>query len=195
MKIYKSSKNTIKWYRKINWLRLLILALLSFGLTFLITNLMSSFNELGNTFKLSLVISFLVSLETILNDILENRDRIFFIKGNTISYIEIHSEKNVKVLSHYDYIKILEDNNIETVHDNIEKFEGIDKGKIIKLINIKRKYNRTIINAKVKVKEWTDEGKLTKLKMVLKDVEKDKKFIIMNDYNDYNELIDKINRL
>ena len=195
MKIYKSSKNTIKWYRKINWLRLLILALLSFGLTFLITNLMSSFNELGNTFKLSLVISFLVSLETILNDILENRDRIFFIKGNTISYIEIHSEKNVKVLSHYDYIKILEDNNIETVHDNIEKFEGIDKGKIIKLINIKRKYNRTIVNAKVKVKEWTDEGKLTKLKMVLKDVEKDKKFIIMNDYNDYNELIDKINRL
>ena len=195
MKIYKSSKNTIKWYRKINWLRLLILALLSFGLTFLITNLMSSFNELGNTFKLSLVISFLVSLETILNDILENRDRIFFIKGNTISYIEIHSEKNVKVLSHYDYIKILEDNNVETVHDNIEKFEGIDKGKIIKIINIKRKYNRTIINAKVKVKEWTDEGKLTKLKMVLKDVEKDKKFIIMNDYNDYNELIDKINRL
>ena len=195
MKIYKSSKNTIKWYRKINWLRLLILALLSFGLTFLITNLMSSFNELGNTFKLALVISFLVSLETILNDILGNRDRIFFIKGKTISYIEIHSEKNVKVLSHYDYIKILEDNNIETVHDNIEKFEGIDKGKIIKLINIKRKYNRTIINAKVKEKEWTDEGKLTKLKMVLKDVEKDKKFIIMNDYNDYNELIDKINRL
>ena len=61
-------------------------------------------------------------------------------------------------------------------------------------LSVKEKSNRAIIKAKVKANEWTDVGKITKLKMVLKEVEKEKKIIIMNDYEGYRELIDKIKK-
>ena len=194
MKIYKSNKDTIKWFQKINWLKLIVYAAISFGLVFLVMNLLAVFKDQINVFRLSLVVAILVGIEVALNDLLENRDTIFFVKGNTVSYIEIHGDKNGKVFSYYDYMKIIEENNEKNIFENIEKFEGIDKGKIINATSVKVKSNKTIVKALVKEKEWTDIGKLRRMELVLKDVEKNKKIVIMNDYNDYDELIDKIKK-
>ena len=157
-------------------------------------NLLAVFKDQINVFRLSLVVAILVGIEVALNDLLENRDTIFFVKGNTVSYIEIHGDKNGKVFSYYDYMKIIEENNETNIFENIEKFEGIDKGKIINATSVKVKSNKTIVKALVKEKEWTDIGKLRRMELVLKDVEKNKKIVIMNDYNDYDELIDKIKK-
>ena len=67
MKIYKSNKNERKWYLKINWLRLIVLVLISFGLVFLTMNILAVFKEPMNAFKLALIVTILVTLETVLN--------------------------------------------------------------------------------------------------------------------------------
>ena len=195
MKIYKSNRKANKWYEKINWLRLVLLLLSFFAFSFAILSILAQMKDIENALKVSILISLLVGIESVLIDILEHRDRIYFINKNKITYIEIHDDKDGKIYTHLTYYKMLNGKDLEEVHNNIDKYEGIDKGEIIEVKSIKKKCNRTIVKAKVKAQEWDVVGKFTISKMTLNEVEKEKTFIIMNDYEGYSELIEKIEKL
>lgn len=194
MKTYKSNRNSNKWYEKINWLRLVILFLVIFVFFAGILNLLAQTRDMGNTIRVSLLIAALVGLESILVDLLEHRDRIYFVNKNKITYIEIHEDKDGKIFTHSTYNKILAETKPEDIHNHIEKHEGIDKGEVLEVLNVKRKSNKSIVKVKVKVKEWEAIGRFTISKMILNEREKEKKFIIMNDYEGYSELIEKLEK-
>ena len=195
MKVYKSSRKINKWYEKISWLRLVVLVLSFFLFSTGLLSLLAQTKDMANTIRVSLIIALLIGLESILTDLLEHRDRIFFINKNKITYIEIHEDKEGKIYTHSTYYKMLDGKKSEEVHNDIENYEGIDKGEILEVRSIKKKSNRTIVKAKVRVKEWDAIGRFTISKMVLNEREKEKTFIIMNDYEGYSELIEKIEKL
>ena len=127
MKVYKSNIKENKWYKKINWSMLILFAVISFLIPFIIFNVLTKGNTVGSVINISIYISLLVMLGLILNDLLENRDRIYFSDNKKISYIEIHDDKDGKIFTHKTYKKILDGKNPVEIHNNIKKYEGITK--------------------------------------------------------------------
>ena len=189
MKIYRSNKKSNSLFRKINWIKIFIVLAIIFTISFGVLSLLSQFKSLSNCIRTSSIIAVLIGLEFFLIDFYDNRDRIYFVNKNKISYIEIHEDRDGKLLTNTEYRKYLEDATPKEIYENQEKFEGVDKGEIIEVISIRKRINKTVAKVKVKSKEWDCVGRFTITKMFLNDKEKTKKFIIMNDYEDYNELI------
>jgi len=189
MKIYRSNKKSNSLFRKINWIKIFIVLAIIFTISFSVLSLLSQFKSLSNCIRTSSIIAVLIGLEFFLIDFYDNRDRIYFVNKNKISYIEIHEDRDGKLLTNTEYRKYLEDATPKEIYENQEKFEGVDKGEIIEVISIRKRINKTVAKVKVKSKEWDCVGRFTITKMFLNDKEKTKKFIIMNDYEDYNELI------
>ena len=189
MKIYRSNKKSNSLFRKINWIKIFIVLAIIFTISFGVLSLLSQFKSLSNCIRTSSIIAVLIGLEFFLIDFYDNRDRIYFVNKNKISYIEIHEDRDGKLLTNTEYRKYLEDATPKEIYENQEKFEGVDKGEIIEVISIRKRINKTVVKVKVKSKEWDCVGRFTITKMFLNDKEKTKKFIIMNDYEDYNELI------
>ena len=189
MKIYRSNKKSNSLFRKINWIKIFIVLAIIFTISFGVLSLLSQFKSLSNCIRTSSIIAVLIGLEFFLIDFYDNRDRIYFVNKNKISYIEIHEDRDGKLLTNTEYRKYLEDATPKEIYENQEKFEGVDKGEIIEVISIRKRINKTVAKVKVKSKEWDCVGRFTITKMFLNDKEKTKKFIIMNDYEDYKELI------
>ena len=188
MEVFKCNQKKNKWYQKINWPKVLIIFIVSFLIFYLFFYYISNAYEIDRVFLTSLIISILITINYIFNDIIENRDRVFIINKSDIGYIEIHKELSGKFLKSSDFNKIISKEDIEEIYLKNHLFEGIDRG-IIKSINyLKKKNNCIVIKAKTDEKIWKSVSRFTISKIYLVNRIKNKKIIIPNDYEENNKI-------
>jgi len=195
MEIYKSNYKNNRLYNKINWIKLLTVFFVSFLSFSIFFYYIGNKSDLNNSIITSFIISILLSIWSILNDILQDRTRVFVVKDKEIGFIEIHEEKTGKFLRDYEFNELLLKNEVKEIYNNINLYEGVDKGIIKKVISVKKKYNRIVLVADVEKKEWQSASKVTISKLYLVDNEKRKKIIIPNDYDNYEKLYKKLSKL
>lgn len=188
MKICRYENTKSEWYKKIDWLKLIIIFIVVLSLSFAFLYYLSLGQDLENAIITSLFIALLIGIEIFLIDFLENKDRIFLIEDNKISYIEIHNQKDGKFLSDLEYKKILKNNSPENIIKNLKKFEGIDYGEIVKVNKISNRLNEIIVKVEVSGKVWKPYGKLTISDLKLEEKSCKRKLIISKDYTNFREL-------
>ena len=195
MEYFKSNNKNNKLYNKINWIKLLIVFVVSFIIFSLFFYYIGNSKDIDSTIINSIIISILLAIWSILNDILQNRTRIFVCNEKEIGYIEIHEEKTGKFLRDYEFQELIDKTDIKDIYSNNHLYEGIDKGIIKNIIKIKKKYNRTVLEANVIEKSWKSASRVSITKLYLVDKEYKKKFIIPNDYDNYEKLYKKLSKL
>ena len=195
MEYFKSNNKNSKLYNKINWIKLLIVFVVSFIIFSLFFYYIGNSKDIDSTIINSIIISILLAIWSILNDILQNRTRIFVCNEKEIGYIEIHEEKTGKFLRDYEFQELIDKTDIKDIYSNNHLYEGIDKGIIKNIVKIKKKYNRTILEANVIEKSWKSASRVSITKLYLVDKEYKKKFIIPNDYDNYEKLYKKLSKL
>lgn len=188
MEVFKCNKNNVKWYKKINWAKILLIFVISFFVFYFFFYYISSGNDLNKIVFTSIVISLLISLYYVLSDLIENRDRIFFINKRDLGYIEIHKELSGKFLSSSEFDKIIRKEDIEEIYLKNYLYEGIDKGIIKSIKYAKKKSNCIVLKANVEEKVWKSTSRFTISKIYLTNRKRIKKIIIPNDYEEYNKL-------
>lgn len=193
MEYFRSNKNNSKIYEKINYIKMLIVIVVSFLLFTLFLYYIGKQQNLDRAVITSLIIALLLGIGSIIGDILENRSRVFVIKKDELGYLEIHTEKvGGAFLRDKEYDEALDKFGIEEIYNNSYKYEGIDKGIINDIISIKKKYNRIVVRANVVEKQWRTSSFFTISKLYVVEKEKKKKLIIPNDYDNYNKLFKKM---
>ena len=194
MKVFKCNRKNNKWHKKIDWLYIIILTLISFSISFLCFSFLRSFKAFDITIKYSLLISSLIFLDLFLRQMIENRDKIFLIKNKKISYISIHDNRDGKFITDREYHKMVDAVDIEEVIKELNNFVGVDYTMVEDILKIKKRRNGCKIHLDIKSKEWKAKGVFSS-DVVLVDKEYKKKIFIPNDYDDYNELIDLFDAL
>ncbi len=188
MKEYKCNKKNIKWYKKIDYIVLIITVAITFTISLLF------FNYIGNDFERALITSLYISLLIVfyifVSNLIENRDAVYLVENKKIKYIDIQKGRDGNLLTNIEYKEILESNKAKDIYSHNEKFEGVTTGEIVKVLKIKKGFSKTKIIAMVKGKKWQLKGvfKITKTDLV--ESEFKKKFIIPKDYDNYDELIE-----
>jgi hypothetical protein len=187
MEIYKCNKRNTKWYKKRDYIELVIVSVITFVISLLF------FNYIGNDFERALVTSLYITLLIIFYNVtkslIENRDAIYLIENKKIRYIDIQKGRDGSLLTNIEYKEILDANKPKDIYNNNEKFEGITTGEIVKVLKVKKSINKTKVSAMVKGKKWQIKGIFRINKTELIESEFKKKFIITKDYDNYEELI------
>ena len=196
MEFYKSNRKNKKIYQKINYTKLLLVIIISFTILTISFYFIGEKRDINNSLRVSSIISLLLGACSIMGDLIDNRNRIFVVDKDTIGYIEIHTEKvSGPYLSDEEYFEIVNKKGIEEVFKNSHLYEGIDKGIITSIISVKRKYNRMVVKAKVVEKEWKSASIYTISKLYVVEKEKTRKIIIPNDFDNYEKLYIKMNKM
>ncbi len=181
MKIY-SYDNKTKWYIKVNWITTVIKTLIAFGISILVLGLISSWNDLDNILKVSIIIAILIMVGKIFDDILLYRNNIFMIKDKKIMYLES-----------FDIRKAFIDvKNPEDLYKNNNKYEDINRGEILSINSIKKRMKYIIVNAKVDARYWKYKGIISYSNPYIVEEKTDKKIIIRKDISNFEELLKKL---
>ena len=185
---YRYNKKNSKWYKKIDWIRLIIVSILLGLILFFLFNYLGLGKDVENAIKVSLLITLLIDIELLLADLIEDKNRIFVSENNKLFYIEIHDKKDGKFLYDNEYKQIIKDVKPSDIIHNQKKFEGIDCGEIIDVKKISKRINRIIVKATVKEKQWKPYGKFTISKLEIVEKEYCKKIIISKSYDNFEKL-------
>jgi hypothetical protein len=181
MKTYSYNKKT-KWYTKVNWLTTLIKTILAFGISILILGFISSWNDMYNIVKVSIIIAVLIMIGKIFDDILLYRNYFFMIKDKKIMYLES-----------FDVRKAFVDiNNPEDLYKNNNKYEDISRGEILSINSIKKRMKYIVVNAKVDARYWKYKGIISYSNPYVVEEKIDKKIIIRKDIREFEELLKKL---
>lgn len=196
MEIYKSNRKNSKIYKKIDYLKLLIIIVVSFTLFTLFFYYIGRQQKLGDSILTSILVTLLISLGSIISDILENRVKVFLSDRKELGYIEIHNENfGGPFVSDREYQEVLKKYDIEEIYKDNSQYEGIDKGVIKKVLKIKKRFNKTVVKAEVDLKEWKSSSFISIVNLFIKEKTCIKKIIIPNDYDNYEKLYKKLSKL
>ena len=196
MEIYKSNRKNSKIYKKIDYLKLLIIIVVSFTLFTLFFYYIGRQQKLGDSILTSILVTLLISLGSIISDILENRVKVFLSDRKELGYIEIHNENfGGPFVSDREYQEVLKKYDIEEIYKDNSQYEGIDKGVIKKVLKIKKRFNKTVVKAEVDLKEWKSSSFISIANLFIKEKTCIKKIIIPNDYDNYEKLYKKLSKL
>ena len=189
MECCKSNKSNERIYNKINYLKMLLVFFISFIGFSLFFYYIGNKQNLDDSVTTALIISLLLCLGSILSDLFSNRDRIYIFNKKEFGYLEIHKEKNGGAfLKELEYDKAVNKYTPEDIYENTNLYEGIDKGIIKDVISVEKKSNKIVAKATVVEKQWESSGFFTISKLYLIEKEYVKKFIIPNDYDNYEKI-------
>lgn len=194
MEEFKSNKNNKKWYQKINWKKIIIIFTLVLLICFFAFNYLGRNKDIVSALTRSIIIASLIIIELIISDLVENRKKIIFLDKKDLFYVEIHDQKDGKFISDTDFDMMIKNRKIKEVYNNIEDYEGIDCGHIKEVLSIRKDNNRLVVIANVNAKEWVPIGKITVKKLELQERNYNKKIIIPNDFDNYDELYKLLDR-
>lgn len=194
MKTFKYNKKNSKWYKKIDWIKIAFVSIILFLVLFVVLNSLQLGKDIILVLRTCLIIVFLIDFELCLNDVLENKKRIFLIDNDKISYVEIHDGKDGKLLSDREYDEMIKNVKVESIFSKQKDFEGIDCGEIVEVLNLKKRMNGIKIKVKVKSKEWKPIGVLAISRLELVEKEYIKKMVISKDYSNFDELLLNLNK-
>lgn len=194
MEEFKSNKNNKKWYQKINWKKIIIIFTIVLLICFFAFNYLGRNKDIVSALTRSIIIASLIIIELIVSDLVENRKKIIFLDKKDLFYVEIHDQKDGKFISDTDFDMMIKNRKIKEVYNNIEDYEGIDCGHIEEVLSIRKDNNRLVVIANVNAKEWVPIGKITVKKLELQERNYNKKIIIPNDFDNYDELYKLLDR-
>lgn len=194
MEEFKSNKNNKKWYQKINWKKIIIIFTIVLLICFFAFNYLGRNKDIVSALTRSIIIASLIIIELIVSDLVENRKKIIFLDKKDLFYVEIHDKKDGKFISDTDFDMMIKNRKIKEVYNNIEDYEGIDCGHIKEVLSIRKDNNRLVVIANVNAKEWVPIGKITVKKLELQERNYNKKIIIPNDFDNYDELYKLLDR-
>ena len=194
MEEFKSNKNNKKWYQKINWKKIIIIFTIVLLICFFAFNYLGRNKDIVSALTRSIIIASLIIIELIVSDLVENRKKIIFLDKKDLFYVEIHDKKDGKFISDTDFDMMIKNRKIKEVYNNIEDYEGIDCGHIKEVLSIRKDNNRLVVIANVNAKEWVPIGKITVKKLELQESNYNKKIIIPNDFDNYDELYKLLDR-
>ena len=186
MKVY-SYCEAKKWYKKIKWLKIF-----SFFLFFLFYIVIGNYNYLLRALWTSFIISFLISLGTLLSNCLKVKEVVFITKKNKLFICFVHNFDYLLV-SYSDLKRIILGNNnfITDFTENPFSFLGIDVFEVEKVDNFKIVDNTVQINVLGTYNYWKESGGIftsTGYEFV-QNKKINKYFCLSIDYNNFNELL------
>lgn len=188
MEVFKCNKKNNKWYKRIDYIKLLLVLVISFSLFYVFFYYIGGKGNSDNALLTASIMTLLVLLLIFFNDLIENRDKVILLDDDKIGYIELHKEISGKFLRSYEFEETIKKEDIEKIYTKNHLFEGVDKGEIIKVLKVKKKANCLVIKAKVKAKEWKSTSRLVISNPYLVNKEYIKRIIIPNDFDNYNRL-------
>ena len=188
MEEFRYNRKNNKWYKKIDWKKIIIFFIIILLICFLVFYFLGKDKYISKAISTSIIISSLITLKYLLNDLMEDRKKMFFIEKKNIFYVELHDQKDGKFISDSDFDEMIKGKSAKEVYDDISNYEGIDCGKVEKVLSVKKKLNKLIVSALVKSKEWVPIGRITIKKIALEDINTKKKIVIHNDFDNYDKL-------
>lgn len=192
MKLYRFKNNKVKWYKKINYLKVLLMFLLTFAVFFLSFGFLSEFKDIDvNIFRTS-IISLLIALGVLISELVDNKNVLFITKDNKILYLDFYDERSLNyVIKAND--KQSEEKITEEIIKSIKKEEGINYGEVLEVLSTRNTKTRLIVKVKANTIEWKEKGFFFVTKLDLQSKIKEKKLIIRKDIDDFDELKEIIN--
>lgn len=192
MKLYRFKNNKVKWYKKINFLKVIIIFILTFAVFFLSFGFLSEFKDIDVNILRTSIISILIGIGTLTSEIIDHKNVLFITKDNKILYLDFYDEKSL------DYIikaneKQSEEEITEKILKNIKKEEGINYGEVLEVLSTRNTKTRLIVKVKANTIEWKEKGFFFVFKLNLQSKIKEKKLIIRKDIDDFDELKEIIN--
>ena len=188
MKIYRSNSIKVAWYKRINWIKLIISIIIvflafTFGFNYLAKN-----TDLDRAIKTSLIISLLFGINIILNDLFSNKNIIFMYNKDSIHYIDLQNEASGKFISDLDYRDIVNEHDPEDIYNHINKYVGIVRGEIIEINSLRETMNSLVLKVKVKEKKWKQIGLFFVKDVKLIEKEYNKKIVVKKDIEKYEDI-------
>lgn len=192
MKLYRFKNNKIKWYKKINFLKVIIIFIITFAVFFLSFGFLSEFKDIDVNILRTSIISILIAIGTITSEIIDHKNVLFITKDNKLLYLDFYDERSL------DYIfkaneKQSEEEVTEKIIKNIKKEEGINYGEVLEVLSTRNTKTRLIVKVKANTIEWKEKGLFFVFKLNLQSKIKEKKLIIRKDIDDFDELKEIIN--
>lgn len=192
MKLYRFKNNKVKWYKKINFLKVIIIFILTFAVFFLSFGFLSEFKDIDVNILRTSIISILIGIGTLTSEIIDHKNVLFITKDNKILYLDFYDEKSL------DYIikaneKQSEEEITEKILKNIKKEEGINYGEVLEVLSTRNTKTRLIVKVKANTIEWKEKGFFFVFKLNLQSKIKEKKLIIRKDIDNFDELKEIIN--
>ena len=194
MKIYTCNGKRTESFKRVDWLRVLIVFIITFILFFSFFHfLIGGSGMLDKAISTSLLMSYLIAIGYMVSDSIENRVNVYIEKDNMFYVLCPHSfgiEYDSGIISIKDFKKIIKDkNNIEDIFNNLEKYQGIDLIEIKEIKKVKMFSKFFKVRAKVISNEWYGKGGIfTTDTYLLKKKERTKTFCIPKDYPNHLEL-------
>lgn len=192
MKLYRFKNNKVKWYKKINFLKVIIIFILTFAVFFLSFGFLSEFKDIDVNILRTSTISILVAIGTLTSEIIDHKNVLFITKDNKLLYLDFYDERSL------DYIfkaneKQSEEEVTEKIIKNIKKEEGINYGEVLEVLSTRNTKTRLIVKVKANTIEWKEKGLFFVFKLNLQSKIKEKKLIIRKDIDNFDELKEIIN--
>lgn len=188
MKIYKSNYNKVKWYKKINWFKLILcIIILSVSITFIL-NYLSKGKDFERAIITGLIITSLIGIDIVLSDLFKFKSIILITDKKTIKYVDLQYGKDGTYIPYYEYEETINKDDPIDIYEHIDRYEGINCGLIKDIIKVKKRFNSLKIIANVKEKYWKPHGTFKINKITLEEKEYKKKIIIKNDFQEYDEI-------
>ena len=196
MKIY-NLKNTPKCNDKVKiYIPIIIFIIVNIILFPFLYYVLSLKTELIRSIITSLVISSLISIDSIIHQILNYEKKTIVIDNKEIKMIFIQRETTfygtgVKRKTDIDYNDKKE---IEKVINNIESYIGLSLYKVNDYKIIKKKDNSMKVLFRGTITEWKYKEEKKTAKYILVNKNKKFKMIIDNKYDNYKELAEYLNK-
>lgn len=192
MKLYRFKNNKVKWYKKINFLKVIIIFILTFAVFFLSFGFLSEFKDIDVNILRTSIISILIGIGTLTSEIIDHKNVLFITKDNKLLYLDFYDERSL------DYIfkaneKQSEEEVTEKIIKNIKKEEGINYGEVLEVLSTRNTKTRLIVKVKANTIEWKEKGLFFVFKLNLQSKIKEKKLIIRKDIDNFDELKEIIN--
>ena len=186
MKEFRCDSNSLSWYAKINFVKGFLVVLFSYLVSFSFFYLLGK--DIDNALGVSFIVSFLIFIGFVISSLTDNRTAVYMVNDDSIKYIELHSDHSGRYLADYQYNDIVNMVKPIKIYENIENYQGIDCGEIIEINRVRGYINKIVIYAKVKEKYWKNKGLFLHGNVHLEEKEKNKKIIITNDYQHYDDI-------
>lgn len=198
MEIYSCKGKKVKWFRKVDWLRVIILFVIIFILSFIFFNFfVGGTNNFQRAVFTSIILSFLISLGVVVSYCIENRFNLYIEKDGKFYIVYPHSygiEYDEGFVSYKDFKKMTNSvDKIEDILENIDKYTGIDLIEIKKIKKIKMNRKNFKFTAEVRANEWYGKGGIFTIDhYVLEKKVCTKRYLVPLDYVNSRELYSKL---
>lgn len=193
MKLYRFNNNEVKWYKKVNFLKVILVFILTFAVFFLSFGFLSNFKDIDVNIFRTTIISLLITFGVFTSEIVDHKNVLYIIKNNKLLYLDFYDEKSLNSIFKTNENQT-EEKVVEEILKKIKKEEGINYGEVKEVLSLKNTKTKLVLKVKADTNEWKEKGFFVVSKLEPISKIKEKKLIIRKDIDNFDELNEIINK-